>query len=92
MTLASTAGGYTFDGWTIAAATIADGKFTMPATNVAITGSFTRDFESEAEDGRYKFSVANYTGTYDAAMHSVTISGLIAGEDRVSFSTDGGTT
>ncbi len=34
---------FTFTGWTTADATIADGKFDMPAKNVTITGSFTQD-------------------------------------------------
>ncbi len=53
---------------------------------------FERDFESNDDDGKFNFVVGSYTGTYDTAKHSVTISGLIVGEDSVSFSTDGGTT
>lgn len=89
---AAAADGYTFGGWISANATIAGGKFTMPAANVEITGALVRDFGSSADDGKYKFSVGNYEGTYDAVKHSVSISGLIAGEDYVSFSTDGGST
>ena len=38
-----TMAGYTFSGWTTDDATVADGKFTMPAKAVAFTGSWTED-------------------------------------------------
>ncbi len=34
--------GYTFSGWTTSNATITNGSFKMPSTNVVLTGSFTR--------------------------------------------------
>lgn len=90
---AATASGYKFSGWSTTDATVgADGTFTMPAKHVEIKGSFKRDFENGGDDGQFKFDVGNYEGTYDAGKHTVTISGLIEGEDFVSFSTDGGTT
>ena len=33
--------GYTFSGWTTGGATVSDGSFTMPSSNVVFTGSFT---------------------------------------------------
>ena len=35
--------GYTFNGWTSSDVTITNGKFTMPNSNVVITGSFTEN-------------------------------------------------
>lgn len=52
---------------------------------------FERDFENGGDDGQFKFSVAGCEKMYDGKAYTVTISGLIAGEDYVSFSTDGTT-
>ena len=37
---ANAVAGYTFSGWSTADATVTDGKFTMPATNVTLKGKF----------------------------------------------------
>ena len=37
----ASAPGYTFSGWTTGDATVNDGKFTMPAKDVVLTGSWT---------------------------------------------------
>lgn len=52
---------------------------------------FERDFENGGDDDQFKFSVAGCEEMYDGKAYTVTISGLIADEDYVSFSTDGTT-
>ncbi|MEA4911834.1 MAG: InlB B-repeat-containing protein [Oscillospiraceae bacterium] len=54
---APTLSGYTFSGWTTSDAAVSGGKFTMPAKNVSITGSFT-----EIPPTLYTVTYA-YTGT-----------------------------
>ncbi len=76
--------GYTFHGWTADDASVAGDKFTMPAKDVALTGSFTRNYAT------YDFGVTPYEGVYDAVAHGVTlVRDTALAEDAVQYSVDG---
>ena len=75
---APTMDGYYFSGWTTSDATVTEGAFTMPASNVTITGEWIakKSIEVEAKSGTF---------TYDGQPH--TVSGLKTTE----FTVDGQT-
>lgn len=67
--------GYTFSGWSADGITITNGKFTMPATDVTFTGSWTANtnttykietYMENADDDNYTMTEANGTGTTGA--------------------------
>ena len=76
----ATAEGYAFSGWNTVDAELSAGKFTMPAGDVTIVGSFRRDFV------KYPFAVAPYEGLYDATAHGVTVTDTIEG-DTIEYAT-----
>lgn len=73
---------YVFSGWSVAGVTIADGKFTMPAQNVTITGTWTEREEQPPVDP-LSVSAANVRVTYDGQGHPVIPT---ANKDGVQFS------
>ena len=75
---APTMDGYYFSGWTTSDATVTNGAFTMPASNVTITGEWIakKSIEVEAKSGTF---------TYDGQPH--TVSGL----KTTAFTVDGQT-
>lgn len=69
--------GYTFSGWSSGGVTIADGKFTMPASDVKLVGSFTANGDTpykiehyiEKLEGGYELKeTENETGKTDSAV------------------------
>ncbi len=73
---------YVFSGWSVDGVTIADGKFTMPAQNVIITGTWTEREEQPPVDP-LSVSAANVRVTYDGQGHPVIPT---ANKDGVQFS------
>ena len=73
---------YVFSGWSVAGVTIADGKFTMPAQNVTITGTWTEREEQPPVDP-LSVSAANVRVIYDGQGHPVIPT---ANKDGVQFS------
>ena len=73
---------YVFSGWSVAGVTIADGKFTMPAQNVIITGTWT-EREEQPPATPLSVSAADVRVTYDGKGHPVIPT---ANKDGVQFS------
>ena len=73
---------YVFSGWSVDGVTIADGKFTMPAQNVTITGTWTEREEQPPVDP-LSVSAANVRVIYDGQGHPVIPT---ANKDGVQFS------
>ncbi len=66
--------GYTFSGWTTTDVTVTDGKFTMPAKNVTVTGTFTAiDYTIIYEPGKDDVSDMPSTDVF-------TIEGFVSGK------------
>ena len=59
----ATAPGYKFSGWTSETVTIADGKFTMPQSDVVLVGHFTANTDTPWRVEHYKQTLA---GTYNS--------------------------
>ena len=73
---------YVFSGWSTSDVTITDGKFTMPAKNVTITGTWTEREEQPPVDP-LSVSAANVRVIYDGQGHPVIPT---ANKDGVQFS------
>ncbi len=73
---------YVFSGWSTSDVTIADGKFTMPARDVTITGTWTEREEQPPVDP-LSVSAANVRVIYDGQGHPVIPT---ANKDGVQFS------
>ena len=60
---------------------------TFPDT-VTASHTYTARFERNFDDPTYEISIEPYNDTYDGERHSVTVSGIIEGEDTVTYSLD----
>ena len=94
-----TVAGYTFSGWSTQDATVSDGAFTMPTSNVTFTGSFTAKtthnvsyvVTGDKPDGYMPPGAKSYGQGDDVVLDSLKVGDVVAGYKFLGWEADDNT-